>query len=48
MQNFVSFWASMFDIVCDFLLSDPIIYFVGLFILIVIVGFIKEIVTISK
>lgn len=48
MQNFVSFWSSMFQIVSDFLMSDPIIYFVGLFILIVLVGFIREIITVSK
>lgn len=44
MQNFVSFWGSMFELVSDFLLSEPIIWFVGILILILIAGFIRSII----
>ena len=42
MQNFVSFWSDMFEVVCDFLLSAPIIWFVGIFILICLCGFLEK------
>lgn len=48
MQSFVTFWASMFEVVQDFLLSDPIIWFVGLFMLFIIVGLLQKILNISK
>lgn len=48
MQNFVTFWANILPVICDFLLSEPIIYFVGFFILILIAGFIRSILFISK
>ena len=44
MQNFVTFWGEMFSLVADFLMSEPVIWFVGLFILIVIAGFITKII----
>ena len=48
MQNFVTFWADLFDIVSDFLLSSPIIWFVGIFILISLVGFLQKAFNISR
>lgn len=47
MQNFVSFWSSMLDIVSDFLLAEPIIWFVGCFILIFILGFLQKLLNIK-
>lgn len=48
MQNFVSFWSDFLGVVCDFLLSEPIVYFTGLFILIVIGAFLKQLITVSR
>lgn len=48
MQNFVSLWSDIFSIVSDFLMSEPIIYFVGIIILICIAGFINKIIFPSK
>lgn len=48
MSNFVSFWSAMFDVVQDFLLSEPIIWFVGLFILFILVGLLRQVFNISK
>lgn len=47
MQNFVIFWSSMLDIVSDFLLSEPIIWFIGCFILIFILGFLQKLLNIK-
>ena len=48
MQNFVIFWSDFLEIVCDFLLSTPIIWFVGIFILISLFGFLQKAFNISK
>lgn len=48
MQNVVSFWSDFFQLVASFLMSEPIVYFVSIIILIMLVGvlqrflFIKE------
>lgn len=47
MQNFVSFWSDLFQIVCDFLLSEPIIWFVGVIVLILVTGFLQKLVHIK-
>lgn len=47
MQNFVTFWSDLFGIVCDFLLSAPIIWFVGVFILICLCSFLQKLVNIK-
>lgn len=44
MQSFVSFWSQLFGILSDFLLSEPIIWFVGVLLLICIAGFINTII----
>lgn len=44
MQDFVTLWSSLFGIVTDFLMSPPIIWFVGIVILILIAGFIRKII----
>ena len=44
MQNFVSLWSDIFEILSDFLLSAPIIWFIGIVILILIAGFIRKII----
>lgn len=48
MQDFVSFWSDLFGIVSDFLLSEPIIWFVGIFILICLAGFLNSIIYARK
>lgn len=48
MQSFVTFWASMFQVVQDFLLSEPIIWFIGLFVLFILVGLLQKVFNISK
>ena len=48
MQNFVSFWSDLFEIVCDFLLSPPIIWFTAIFVLISLIGFLQKAFNISK
>lgn len=42
MQNFVSLWSSLFTVVCDFLISEPIVWFVGVFILILLCSFLQK------
>lgn len=44
MQNFVTFWGEFFPIVSDFLTSEPVIWFVGIIVLIMIAGFIMKII----
>lgn len=43
MQDFVTFMASMLSTICDFLLSEPIIWFVGIFLLSAVAGFVFKI-----
>lgn len=47
MPYFVSFWSDLFQIVCDFLLAEPIIWFVGVLILILLVGFLQKLLNIK-
>ena len=47
MQNFVSFWSDLFEIVCDFLLAEPIIWFVGVLVLILLIGFLQKLINIK-
>lgn len=44
MQNFVSFWEAFFPIISDFLTTEPVIWFVGIIVLIMIAGFIMKII----
>lgn len=46
MQNFISFWSDLFGIVCDFLLEPPVIWFVGVLILIFVIGFVRKLINI--
>lgn len=43
MSNFVTFWSDIFDLVSSFLLSEPIIWFIGILLLICLAGFINKI-----
>lgn len=42
MQDVLNFISSLFALIPDFLLSDPIRYFTGLFILVGVVGIIAR------
>ena len=44
MQDFVSFWSALFGILSDFLLSEPVIWFVAVVLLICVAGFINTII----
>lgn len=44
MQDFVTLWRELFSIASDFLLAPPIIWFVGIMILILIAGFMRKII----
>lgn len=48
MSNFVTLWASMFSVLQDFLLSEPIIWFVGLFVLFMLVALLYKVFNITK
>lgn len=48
MQNAVTFWSSLFQIISDFLLSEPIIYFVSIIILLMIVALLQRVFNISR
>lgn len=48
MQNLLIFWRSFLDLVSDFLLSEPIIYFVGLVLLLMLVALLQRVFNISK
>lgn len=48
MSNFVTFWAEMFGIVQDFLLAEPIIWFVAIFVLFMLVGLLYRVFNITK
>lgn len=47
MQNFVAFWSDMLGVVSSFLLSEPIVWFVGCFVLIFILGFLQKLLNIK-
>lgn len=42
MSNFISFSQQFLSIIVDFLMSEPIFWFVGLFLLLVIVGVVRR------
>lgn len=48
MQNVVIFWESLFEIIADFLLSEPIVYFVSIIILLCIVALLQRVFNISR
>lgn len=43
MPNFVSFFSNFLEVVVDFLMADPIIWFVGLFVLLFTIGIVRKI-----
>ena len=45
MQDVLNFCIYLLPVVCEFLLSDPIRYFVGIFILLGVGGLIKRIIS---
>lgn len=45
MQSVVTFWGSMFSEVSDFLMAEPMIYFVGLIILAIIIGAFRKLIS---
>ena len=48
MSNVVSFWSSMFSVFSDFLLSEPIVYFVSLLLLFFVVSLLSRLLNISN
>lgn len=48
MPDFVNFWASMFGVFQDFLLSSPIVWFTGLFILFAILCLVHKALNIHR
>lgn len=48
MQNFVTFWESFLGLVADFLMSEPIIWFTAVFLLLLIVGLLQRLFNISR
>ena len=48
MSDFVTFWGELFGIVCDFLMTTPIKYFTATFILIVLIGFLGQLIKIGR
>lgn len=48
MQNVVTFWSSMFSVVSDFLMAEPVVYFVALILLMVIVALLQRVFNISR
>lgn len=47
MPNFVSFFSTFLEIVVDFLMAEPMIWFVGLFILLIVVGVVRRLLHLS-
>lgn len=45
MQSVVTFWGSMFSEISEFLMSEPMIYFVGLIVLAVIIGAFRKLIS---
>lgn len=45
MQDLLTFIGYLLPIICDFLLTEPISYFVGVFILLAVGGLVKRIIT---
>lgn len=45
MSGVVTFWGSMFSEVSEFLMSEPMIYFVGLIILCIIIGAFRKLIS---
>lgn len=48
MSQMMEFWEFILSSLPDFLLSEPIVYFVGLYILLVIVGVVQRIIHIHS
>lgn len=44
MIDFLAFWTSLFQIVADFLLTEPISWFTGVFFLAAIVALVRRII----
>lgn len=45
MQDFLTFFSSVFDIFADFLMTEPIYWFVGVFLLLAVFGILKRLIT---
>ena len=45
MQDFLTFFSSVFDILTDFLMTEPIYWFVGVFLLLAVFGILKRFIT---
>lgn len=48
MSNFVSLWSSLFQILADFLSAEPVIWFVGVFLLFAVVGLVHKLLTLNR
>ena len=45
MQDFLTFFSSILTTLSDFLLTEPVYYFVGVFLLLFIAGAVKRIIS---
>lgn len=48
MQNVLTFWESFLSMIADFLLEEPIIYFVALIVLLMVVALLQRVFNIQK
>lgn len=48
MSNFVMLWSDLFQVVSDFLLSEPAVWFVGVFLLFMIVALLRKVFNLSR
>ena len=46
MQDFLSLWSGFLTSICDFLLTEPVIWFTGCFVLIAVSAVFKKIIRI--
>ncbi len=44
MQDVIVFWTALLQAVADFLLTEPISWFTGIFVLLAIVGIVRRII----
>lgn len=44
MQDFLSLWSGFLTSICDFLLTEPVIWFTGCFVLIAVVAVVNKII----
>ena len=45
MQDFLTFFSSLFDTLAGFLMTEPVYWFVGVFLLLAVIGLLKRLIT---